>query len=573
MKQIMYFMAGVLLAAGTPVTAQESVLITQVGCVDVETGRIRTRDVFLDGGQIREVSRRYRGPEADRVLDGTGQYLLPGLIDAHIHLFQSGGIYTRPDAIDLREFRPYETEIRQTRKDAYTQLQRYLAAGITTVLDMGGPMYHYTLRDTRPDSLPGAELWLTGPLISTYVPPALQVEDPPIIKAEGPEDARRLVREQVPQKPDFIKIWYVLAGAEGPEATYDLVAAAIDESHKNGLPVAVHATQLETAKLAVQAGADILVHSVDDPVDDAFIRQLLESNVVYVPTLVVHGHYIDSFTLANSFSEADFRLADPFVLGSLMDGHHLPPGNPLERFEAYKTQLEEAAEQQDRTRAENLKRLAGAGIVIATGTDAGNIGTLHASSYFKELAWMREAGMSNGEILKASTLNAAAALGRDARVGSIEEGKEADLLLLPQNPLEDLQALRRPGYVIADGAVYTPGELLPSGPEVLVQQQLNAYNAGQTDAFMAPYHEEVELYYYPNELFSEGKAAMRPVYERLFQQVPDLHCELVNRMVLGNKVIDYERLTGFPDGRTVEAIALYEIAEGKIKRVTFLYPE
>jgi imidazolonepropionase-like amidohydrolase len=562
-----------LFTVTTTCYGQETILIRDVGCIDLEKGTFRTRDVFISDGTIQEVRSKYRGKTAERTIDGGGKYLVPGLVDAHIHLFQSGGIYTRPDAIDLREFKPYSEELEWVKENAQNQLERYLKAGVTSVIDMGGPMGNYGIRDSLPREAAVAELWLTGPLVSTYVPEALQIADPPIVKVADAEAARELVRKQLPYNPDFIKIWYIVAGADGPEANFDLVQATIEESHLNHLPVAVHATQLETAKLAVKAGADILVHSVDDPVDQAFIDLLLDKEVVYIPTLVVSTHYLDAFGLDYPFTPLDFKFAHPEPLGSLMDARHFPQGHPLDGIQSSMEQLRKRAQFRDSVRADNLKRLSDAGVRIATGTDAGNIGTLHASSYFKELEWMEKAGMSRLEILRASTSNGAKVLGKQEQLGSVAPGKEADLLLLTMNPLEDLRALQYPEFILADGRLYTPDSLLLPGPETLVQQQLNAYNARDLDAFLEPYSDDVVLYRYPDQLSSEGKAALRPVYQRLFEQVPELHCQLVNRMVLGNKVIDYERVSGFPDGRVIEAIAQYEIKGGKIIRVTFLYPE
>ena len=107
-------------------------------------------------------------------------------------------------------------------------------------------------------------------------------------------------------------------------------------------------------------------------------------------------------------------------------------------------------------------------------------------------------------------------------------------------------------------------------PEKLAQQQLDAYNAGDIDAFLEPYHDEVEIYNFPQELRMKGKAQMRTVYDRLFTDVPDLHCELVNRIVMGDTVIDQEHVTGFPDGQAIDAIAVYKIRDGKIFQVYFI---
>ncbi|MGH8534517.1 MAG: amidohydrolase family protein, partial [Gammaproteobacteria bacterium] len=78
-------------------------------------------------------------PKNARVFDGSGKWIVPGLIDAHVHFFQSGGLYTRPDVIDLRAIRPYEKEIAGIRERLPATLAHYLASGVTSVVDMGGP--------------------------------------------------------------------------------------------------------------------------------------------------------------------------------------------------------------------------------------------------------------------------------------------------------------------------------------------------------------------------------------------------------------------------------------------------
>jgi len=102
-----------------------------------------------------------------------------------------------------------------------------------------------------------------------------------------------------------------------------------------------------------------------------------------------------------------------------------------------------------------------------------------------------------------------------------------------------------------------------------VQQQLNAYNARDIEAFLEPYSDDVEIYAFPEELQAKGKEKMRPQYASMFEALPDLHCELINRIVNGNTVIDQEFVT-LSEGRTLEAVAIYEIEDGKIAKVYFM---
>ncbi|PHN06247.1 amidohydrolase family protein [Flavilitoribacter nigricans] len=550
---------------------QETTLaITDINYIDVVEGRALKGSILIEDGKIRAVGPDISIPDGVTKLNGSGQWLIPGLVDAHIHLFQSGGLYTRPDAINLTKNRPYEEEIAWLQEQAPDLLKRYLRSGITTVIDVGGPMYNYTIRDLYRDSTLYPNLFLTGPLVSTYQPAAFQIEDPPIVKVNNKEEAIALVQKQLPYQPDFIKIWYIATRELSAESTYEIIEATIAESHRHGLKVAVHATQLNTAKLAIKAGADILVHSVDDPVDDEFIRSLVENEVVYIPTLMVGGQYLKAFAQKLDHTAADFAYANPIPLGSLHDPQHFPEGSVFDRYEARLPTLEARQAREDSIMDANLELISRQSVTIATGTDAGNIGTLHTSSYFSEIDRMKGAGLSNAQILAASTINGAKILDMGDELGSIETGKIADLVVLNRNPLEDIQAIQDVAYVIKAGNLMQPDTILLPTPEDLVQQQLNGYNARNIEAFVAPYSEDVELYNFPDQLIGKGKEQMRVNYSGMFKQIPDLHCELVNRTIMGNTVIDHERVTGFPGGRVLQAIAIYKIVDHKIAKVYFI---
>lgn len=216
----------------------------------------------------------------------------------------------------------------------------------------------------------------------------------------------------------------------------------------------------------------------------------------------------------------------------------------------------------------NLKILSDAGVTIATGTDAGNIGTMHVSSYLDELKAMQQSGMSNWQILTASTLNGAKVLDQQDKFGSVSIGKKANLILLDANPIDNIENVTKINRVINNGIVINPEEMLKDTPEDLAQRQLNAYNLRNIDAFLEPYAEDVEIYTFPSQLVSKGKEQMRKNYAPKFDNTPNLHCELVNRILLGNTVIDQERVQF--GKQIVEAIAIYHIENGKIKKVYFI---
>ena len=114
------------------------------------------------------------------------------------------------------------------------------------------------------------------------------------------------------------------------------------------------------------------------------------------------------------------------------------------------------------------------------------------------------------------------------------------------------------------------GQANDSISEKLANDQLNAYNNRNIEAFIAPYSDSVKVFTFPNTLNYQGKNQMRKVYGEMFQALPDLHCQLVNRIVLGNIVIDQEKVTLRKDQPVLEAIAIYKVWMDKIQEVYFI---
>jgi imidazolonepropionase-like amidohydrolase len=547
------------------------IYITHVNLVNVITQKVDAdQTVVIDNGRITAVApaKKLKIPPGAFVIDATGKYLMPGMTDAHIHFFQSGGLYTRPDALNLNNVYTYEKDQQWIKANQADLMARYLACGITTVIDVGGPMSNYAIRSQLDTTILAPNAFVTGPLISTYQPPNLDKNDPPIVKVNSEQEARDLVKRQLPYKPDFIKIWYIVMPNQKAETTLPIVKAAIEESHANGLKVAVHATQYETAKLAVGAGADILVHSVDDKILDNDLMQLMKSrNVVYIPTLVVMDGYHRTFTQQFNFTAHDLTYSNPFMLGTLMDLQHLGKKVPIDYIKM--RNRFHIPDKEDSTMLTNLKLAQQAGIQVVAGTDAGNIGTQHAASFRNELLAMQQAGLSNWEIILSATINAAKGFGKEKDYGSIEKGKIADLLLLDSDPVKDLNVPASIRTVIHHGAIIEPQPLLTPTTEMLVQQQLNAYNARDIDAFLAPYSDSVAIYNFNGKQLTKGKEQLRKQYSGYFTKSADLHCQILNRMVQGNTVIDQEYIT-ITGRKPFGGIAVYIIEHNKISTVHFI---
>ncbi len=418
--------------------------------------------VVIEGERIAAVGRRdeIRLAPGTRVLDAGGKWIIPGLIDAHIHFFQSGGLYTRPDIIDLRAVRPFDEELAFIRERLPLTLARYLASGVTSVVDVGGPLWTFDLRDSARAALLVPRVAVTGPLLATRAPAAFASDDPPIVRVGSPDEARRLVRRLAARNPDLVKIWFVRTRLQNFAAELAWVAAAIDEAHAAGLRVAVHATELETARAVVRAGADVLVHSVEDrPVDDAFIRLLHERGVVYTTTLIVKEGYREVLGQHVRLSAIERRLGDPEVIDSLDDLAEIPASlRPvwLRRRPPRPT---------DPVMLANLERLMRAGVRVAAGSDAGNIGTLHGPALHRELELMAEAGIAPLAILSAATLGGAEVMGRAAELGTITPGKLADLVVLDADPLADITNTRAIWRVVKGGVVLIPDRILEAAEQ------------------------------------------------------------------------------------------------------------
>ena len=120
------------------------------------------------------------------------------------------------------------------------------------------------------------------------------------------------------------------------------------------------------------------------------------------------------------------------------------------------------------------------------------------------------------------------------------------------------------------GRAWKPEELIAESPEELVQRQVNAYNLHDLEAFLATYSEDVEVFVPPHRPAYQGRQALEERFVQFFAQAPNVHARIGDRLLSGRYVIDREHVTGLPDGAKVEAVAVYEVVEGLIRRVWFL---
>lgn len=419
--------------------------------------------VVIRGARIESLGPRdsVTVPTGATVIDGHGKWVVPGLTDAHVHFFQSGNLYTRPDVADFNAVIPYAQEVARNKARLPATFKIWLASGVTSVVDIGGPFWNFEVRDAAAASPAAPRVAVAGPLLSMVDRPQLDLGDPPIIRVDSPAVALKLVERELARRPDYIKVWFIHRPGDDLAAQEAIVKAAGDAAHAAGLRLAVHATELVTAKAALRAGADYLVHSViDEPVDEEFIELARRNKIIYCPTLFVFQGY--PLALSNTWrpTPAEARRADPQVLAAMGDLERIPANKLPERVAKA---MREAGPVPPLTVAlHNLKTVLDAGITIVMGTDAGNIGTLHGPSVLREMRLMQEAGLTPLQVLRSATSDGALALGLAGELGRIAPGQRADLVVLDADPLADTGNLERIYRVVRDGRVFDPEALLQS---------------------------------------------------------------------------------------------------------------
>ncbi|MGH7539938.1 MAG: amidohydrolase family protein, partial [Gemmatimonadota bacterium] len=411
-------------------------------------------------------------PEGAETRDVSGRYLTPGLIDAHVHFSQTGWHDGRPDGIDARALYPYDALVTELRTNPGRFFDSYLCAGVTGVFDVGG--FRWTIAMARgAEGDPAApHIRAAGPLISHAGREILgtEADGRVFIMLTSAEAGRAGVRELAELGADAVKVWYL----SPPDSAWDEIEARFravaDEAASVGLPLVVHATELRPAKVAVDAGAFMLVHSVEDaPVDDELIALMKEHGTIYAPTLIVGRNWRRAVEAAATGAVPEWddplgcvdagtaeKLRAAPELRELVAGDRYTP----ESFEAARARAARHAE----VMAANLRRVHAEGIPVVLATDAGNPLTLHGVSVHRELDAMEAAGIPPADLLVIATRNGARAL-RRPDLGTLEAGQVADILVLSRDPRESAAAFRSLETVIHLGRVVQPasGASEPTG--------------------------------------------------------------------------------------------------------------
>ena len=389
---------------------------------DARSGELLSNQmVLIQGDRIAEVgpAASVKIPAGTEVLDLSRATLLPGLIDAHTHIFLTGESHGRYDEQLLKESWHYRTI------EAVVNAKKDLEAGFTAMRDLETEGAMFSDVDVRNainrGLIPGPRLQVATRALSTTggyplegyspevtVPSGVQIVD-------GPEAARKAVREQIKYGADLIKIYSTHRFHFTPEGklvsipTFTLaeILAIVDEAHREGVKVACHAYGGEGLRNCIEAGVDSIEHGLD--LDDDSLTKMIQKGIYLCATL-----YAYEFE-----PEEDLRAT----------------GGKTSRARIHEVSFRKAV-----TR----------GVKIAFGTDAG---PFPHGTQAKEFEYMVRFGMTSAQALLSATQVASELMGWQDRMGSIEKGKYADMVAVSGDPLADITELERVRFVMKGGQV------------------------------------------------------------------------------------------------------------------------
>lgn len=376
-----------LLKGGRILTCKGDEVIEN-GFVEIESGTIKAAGALSDRGSVEA------GIE---VIDCEGMTIMPGLMNSHAHLAWDGvHDLARQSMDDPPEISAYKSA---------ANMLKSLRAGITLVRDLGMNQANiFTKQAVEQGIFPGPRLVITGEAIiqtggHTYWC---------CREASGADEMRRAVREQVRGGADLIKI---MGCHDTLEFTDDELVAVIEEAHRNGLPVTAHATYNDCIHRMASFGVDVIEHG--GSMTDETIQLLLDRGIPIVTTF------------APLLMQSQAEIARQY---------NIPEWKIEERQKAVA----------DSSRYAGIVKAAKAGVPIAFGTDAGSPVVGH-DVVAPELKFMVTLGVKrdNYDALRSATIVAAHVSKLEAKLGTLEPGKEADLIVVNGNPLDDLDVLEQ----------------------------------------------------------------------------------------------------------------------------------
>src|SRR5581483_6568797 len=380
--------------------------------------------VLIEDGVIRRVADdREPAPDGAEPLDLGGRTLMPGLTDAHTH---ASGRLPNPakgaegplSGVDAHFFQ--------------AELRDYLSLGVTTIRVCGSQgLAPQTARQAmRYGAFRGPRLLTCGRIISATAPGGRFYGDM-YREADGPDDIRRAVREQIRQGADFVKVMTTGARSnelEDPDPlqlTDPEMAAITDEAHRLGYRVAAHAEGLDGCAAAIRHGVDTVEHGMYLSHRPDLLAAMAAAGMFLVPTLSGYYWMAGLGETVDPAAGPDAAAADP-------DAPHADPGLPDVLTELARHNLAEGAA--------SMRAARQAGVKIALGSDVSLAAGL-------EIQRMVHHGLTPAQALAAATGTAAAALGLDEHLGTVAEGRLADLIVVDGDPLAEPALLSDPGRI------------------------------------------------------------------------------------------------------------------------------
>ncbi len=393
------------------------------------TGSPPLRDVliFIEGNRITQVTQQEEIPPGSTVVDASQQVVMPGLIDTHVHPGDRANAGPSPE---------YAASVRHHLKQA-------LDFGVTTIFSLGlDPDSNFAIRDESwGDDFDGSRMLTAGTGFTAIGGHPTQLGSDLPNQIDDPALARERVRELAAQGVDGLKIWVAPRGGL-PVIKAEVSRAIIDEGHKHNLRVFAHLNTAEDTQTLVEAQLDGVTHIPGDSYEEETIQLMRRQGTTVAPMLVQKKKGL-------VFSEDSELFEDPFVrqvLGQEVD----------ELKEALAQTSPEALERMSQSYQqgkENVLRLKNAGVRLAVGTDSNTNFAPVGLITHKEIEALVEAGLSPMEALVAGTRGSAEWAGISDRVGTLEPGKLADMIILEEDPLVNIRNTRKIAKVILGGRV------------------------------------------------------------------------------------------------------------------------
>ena len=430
-----YRFVAVLVAAvvvAAPAFAKDTVISNVTVFDGTGAPAIPNAAVLIKNGKIAQVSTEPLKVRGATVIDGTGKFLIPGLMDAHIHLpgGQSGSVMGG------------ERKLVIDKPTAIKALHGYLYSGVTSVYDSGNYTdFIFAMReDERAGKIKSPRIFAGG---GTVTVPNGYAAGASAIKVGDWEQAKAELDKRFAFKPDMLKLILDRQGLffnkAVPSFTAENFKRLVDYAHANNVRATVHISAEWDAETAINSGVDALAHPVMRSLaNDAFIKYAAEKQIPIATTIVVFNN------IARVADDVSF-FDDPLIAAT-MDPEEREKGKTSERERYITSGMAPMFKLMIPYALDNIKRLHQAGAVLALGTDRAFGPAVH-----QELELLVKAGVSPFDCIKIATLNGAKYVAREKDMGSIEQGKVADLLLLDADPSKDVKNFRAINTVFKDG--------------------------------------------------------------------------------------------------------------------------